>query len=178
MDLSALSSSSGNLSQSKSMHVSELMEDTSAQVRSLTSASECQPKEKSILICIRFFFSPKRLRLIYTVEAQFDEKYWTISWTFIWALSLQATVQTWHWHQADNICEGYSVKTREGKSLKSLARSPWCLHRTYLRKLRQLGMFVQLPTSSMHTYMPIHTQCIQHSAYIQTYTDIYTVNLT
>lgn len=59
MDLSALSSSSGNLSQSKSMHVSELMEDTSAQVRSLTSASECQPKEKSILICIRFFFLPK-----------------------------------------------------------------------------------------------------------------------
>lgn len=86
---------------------------------------------------------------------------WTINWNFIWALSLQAAVQTWHWHQADNICKGYSVKTRVGKSLKSLARSlyhgPWCLHRTYHRKLRQLGMFVQLP-SLFHAYIhAVHT---------------------
>lgn len=33
------------------------------------------------------------------------------------------TVQTRHWHQADNICEGYSVKTREGKCLKSIAEA-------------------------------------------------------
>lgn len=44
MDLSDPSSSSRNLSQSKSMHVSELMEDTSAQVRSQTSGTEWWPK--------------------------------------------------------------------------------------------------------------------------------------
>ncbi len=129
----------------------------------------------------------KEWHLIYTDEAQSAEKYsftvpvlawaWTSNWTFIWVLSLQAAVQTWHWHQADNICKGYSVKTREGKSLKSLARSlyhgPWCLHRTYLRKLRQLGMFVQLPASSMHTYIQcIHTvhaaQCI-HTVHMYTH---------
>lgn len=106
---------------------------------------------------------------------------WTSNWTFIWVLSLQAAVQTWHWHQADNICKGYSVKTREGKSLKSLARSlyhgPWCLHRTYLRKLRQLGMFVQLPASSMHTYIQcIHAvhaaQCI-HTVHMYIHRYIY-----
>ncbi len=40
IDLSTLSFSSGNLSQSTSMHVSKLMEDTSDQVRSQSSASE------------------------------------------------------------------------------------------------------------------------------------------
>lgn len=44
-----------------------------------------------------------------------------------------------------------------GKDLKSLARNLyhglWCLHRTYLRKLRQLGMFVQLSAFSMLSYI-------------------------
>lgn len=64
------------------MQVSELMEDTSAQVTSQTYASEWREKKDSDLYQK---FSPKRLRLIYTVEAQRDEKYsdhcvvWTIN---------------------------------------------------------------------------------------------------
>lgn len=37
-----------------------------------------------------------------------------------------------------------------GKEL--LNHGPWCLHRTYLRKLRQLGMFVQLSAFTMLPY--------------------------
>lgn len=184
MDLSTLSASKGNLSLSESMHLSERTE-----IRSQKNLMKNGNLTQWVTI-----LHPKR-RWIYTDEAPNVHLFspiwelldhciiyvcasmlvcaWTINWNFIWALSLQAAVQTWHWHQADNICKGYSVKTRVGKSLKSLARSlyhgPWCLHRTYHRKLRQLGMFVQLPASSMHTYM----QYIQHSTYMQSYIDEY-----
>ncbi len=133
----------------------------------------CLPKEWDYLGTIWW----KILRSLYFI-CTVSVLVWvrTIHLAFLWVLSLRAAVQTWHWHQADNICKGYSVKTRKGKSLKSLARSlyhgPWCLHRTYLRKLRQLGMFVQLQASSIHTYI----QYIQHTTYSKVHAYIYTVH--
>lgn len=96
-------------------------------------------------------------------------------------MSPRAAVQTWHWHYRLIIF----VKDIQWKQGREGGWNPWqaalygpqCLHRTYLRKLQQLGMFVQLPASSMHaniqtihahsieTLYTVHTRWIQHSKY-------------
>lgn len=51
--------------------------------------------------------------------------------------SLQAPVQTCYWHQADNICEGYSVKTRQGKNLQSLCKELIPLPNVFVQDIPQ-----------------------------------------
>lgn len=51
--------------------------------------------------------------------------------------SLQAPVQTCYWHQADNICEGYSVKTRQGKNLQSLFKELIPLPNVFVQDIPQ-----------------------------------------